>query len=144
MIAKRLSARPRGFTLVELMIVVAIIAILAAVAYPSYQSQVLKGNRTEGKTAVLKTAQVLERYYTTNNSYSIDFNAIGMPAFSGDTDTASKYDLQIVPGAAGIATSFLVVATPRFADAQCGNLTYNQAQQKGMQSNTDSVVSNCW
>ncbi len=140
----RVRNKQRGFTLIELMVVVTIIAILAAVGYPSYQAQVLKGNRTEGKTAVLKTAQILERYFTANNAYTTSFTTLGMPSFSGDTSTASKYDLQINAGAAGIGTSFTIVATPRQGDPQCGQLTYNQAGQKGMQANTDSVVSNCW
>jgi type IV pilus assembly protein PilE len=144
MISMRASVTRRGFTLIELMIVVGIIALLAAIAYPSYTAQVTKGNRTEGKTAVLKTAQVLERYYTTNNTYTTNLATIGMPTYSGDTSAASKYDLQVNPGAAGIATSFTIIATPRFADAKCGSLTYNQAGQKGMQLNTDSVVSDCW
>ena len=140
----RISPKQSGFTLIELMIVLAIIAILATFAYPTYQAQVIKGSRAEGKTAVLKTAQVLERYFTANNTYTTNFTTLGMPSFSGDTSAASKYDLQINPGGAGIGTSFTVIATPRSPDSACGNLTYTQAGQKGMQGNTDPVVSNCW
>lgn len=148
-----LPEKRRGFTLIELMIVVAVIAILSMIAYPAYQSQVIKGNRAEGKSAVLKTAQALERYFTVNNTYVAGatancvnpaFTTLGMPAYSGDDCAGSKYDMTIVAGAAGITTSFTVKATPRSPDPECGNLTYTQAGQKGMELNTESTVSKCW
>jgi len=136
--------KQRGFTLVELMIVVAIVGILAMVAFPAYQGQVKKGNRAEGKSAVLKTAQALERYFTVNNTYVTNFTTLGMPTFSGDDTGGSKYDLQIAAGGAGITTSFTVKAVPRFVDTECGTLTYTQAGQKGMELATESTVSKCW
>jgi len=138
------GTQQRGFTLIELMITVAIVAILSTIAYPAYQGQVRKGSRAEGKAAVLKTAQALERYFTVNNAYTTSFTTLGMPAFSGDDSAGSKYDLTIVAGAAGITTSFTVKATPRSPDAECGRLTYTQAGQKGMELNTESTVSKCW
>ena len=134
----------RGFTLIELMITVAIVAILSMIAYPAYQSQVVKGNRAEGKSAVLKTAQALERYFTVNNTYVTSLTTLGMPTYSGDDSAGSKYDLTIVAGAAGITTSFTVKATPRSPDPECGRLTYTQAGQKGMELNTEATVSKCW
>lgn len=61
--------RPSGFTLIELMIVVAIIAILAAIAYPAYQDSVHKGWRAQGKSAILSSLQAEERYFSLNNTY---------------------------------------------------------------------------
>ena len=58
-----------GFTLTELLIVVAVISLLAAVAYPSYQKQVQAGRRAEAKAALTEIAQRLERFYTENNTY---------------------------------------------------------------------------
>lgn len=136
--------KPRGFTLIELMITVAILSILSMIAYPAYQSQVIKGNRAEGKSAVLKTAQTLERYFTANNTYTNSFTTLGMPTYSGDDSAGSKYDLIIAAGAAGITTSFTVKATPRSPDPECGRLTYTQAGQKGMELNTEATVSKCW
>ena len=139
-----LPEKRRGFTLIELMIVVAVIAILSMIAYPAYQSQVRKGNRAEGKSAVLKTAQTLERYFTVNNTYTTNLGTLGMQTFSGDDSAGSKYDLIIVAGTSGITTSFTVKATPRSPDPECGNLTYTQTGQKGMELNTESTVSKCW
>ena len=58
-----------GFTLIELMVVVVVVAILAAVAYPSYQDHIRKAKRAEGRTSLLKTAQVLERWYSDRSTY---------------------------------------------------------------------------
>jgi type IV pilus assembly protein PilE len=63
------ACRSRGFTLIELMIVVAIIAILASLAYPAYTGAILKGKRAQGRTAVLDLLQQQERYFTQNGSY---------------------------------------------------------------------------
>ena len=78
-----------GFTLIELMIVVVVISILVTVAYPSYQDHVRKGRRAEGKTALLKAAQVQERYYSDNNTYVVDLAPLfalapGAAVYSGE------------------------------------------------------------
>lgn len=95
------SAAARGFTLIELMITVAIVAILAAIAIPSYQDSVWKGKRAEAKAAILKALQAEERYYTQNNTY-VDANNTtfiaasqrgAFPAFSADNAANSRYNI---------------------------------------------------
>lgn len=77
----------RGFTLIELMVVVAVIGILAAVAYPSYQDYVRKARRAEGRTAMMELLQQQERYITQNNTYlAFAKGATNVPfkTYSGD------------------------------------------------------------
>jgi len=68
----------KGFTLIELMIVVAIVGIIAAIAYPSYSQQVQQTRRAEGKSELLEILQAQERLYSINNEYSLDLTVQGL------------------------------------------------------------------
>ena len=95
------AMRFRGFTLIELMITVAIVAILAAIAIPSYQDSVWKGKRGEAKAAILRTLQSEERWYTQNNTYlafpSPDSLPVNGPfsTYSADNANNSRYSISI-------------------------------------------------
>ena len=84
------NGRTGGFTLIELMIAVAIIAILATIAYPSYRQQVLKSQRTEAKTALSDAAQRLERCYTQFNAY----NDTDDCTIAGTFDSGGSYEAE--------------------------------------------------
>lgn len=140
-------ARPHGFTLVELMITVAIVGILAAVAYPSYTSFVAKGNRAEGRAAVMKMLQDQERYFTQRNSYVVvNTNATGneLKNFSGDSRATSKY-LVTAAACAGstIAQCVEVSAVPQFGsgDPDVGTLTSTSAGARGCSGSKKQL---CW
>ena len=126
-----------GFTLIELMITVAIVGILASIAYPAYTSSILKGKRAEGRAAVTELMQQQERYMTQNNTY-LAFTSVqdgtttpaNVPfkAFSGDTLSQSNYSMsaQQCPGAGAalldLRECVRLVATPNMTDLQGANL----------------------
>lgn len=132
----------KGFSLIELMIVVAIVAILAAIALPSYQSYVLKSHRTTAVNALMDLASREARYYTTNNVYTNSLVTLGYAADPTPVSDANNYyyDLSIT---AANATSFSLQAAPtgNQANDTCGTFTYTDLGVKGVGAGT---VSDCW
>ena len=129
-----------GFTLVELMIAVAVVAIIIAVGLPSYQDQVLKTKRAEGKAALLKAAQLQERFYSSTQlgtaKYASDLSELfGLPAGStvrsGENPTLGNYTLTVAAFGGSLEEGFLLTATPNnvratggsLVDPECGDLT---------------------
>jgi type IV pilus assembly protein PilE len=136
----KVKGKQHGFTLLELMIVVAVISLLAAVTYPSYNQYVLRGNRSEGRAALLDTAAKLERFYSDNNRYATaDDTFPALANFSTTTET-SKYTLSLT--ASGTYQTYVITATPSFTDPECANLTFTQAGTKGISGT--GTVGNCW
>lgn len=135
-----------GFTLVELMIVVAIVAILSAIAYPSYQEHVIKSRRATAQTCLLELAQFMERFYTTNMRYDQTPSgaAVSLPATSCRTDLGAFYTFGFAAGQPQ-ATTYTLEAVPKGAqnDPKCGTLGVNQQGVK-TKSGTAASVSECW
>jgi len=138
------SQKPiRGFTLIELMIVVAVVAILAAVAYPSYQEQIRKSRRGQAKADMVELAQVAERYHTANNTYA-GFEptlTAGQRRSPRELATPARYTVAIAPTT---QAAFTITAVPVGAQAtdRCGTLTVNQAGQKTRSGTAE--FNECW
>jgi type IV pilus assembly protein PilE len=132
MMEKRMSKR-RGFTLIELMIVVAVVGILASIAYPSYTRHVAKNARTEGQRELIRLSQLMEQYFLDHRSYTTDMTKLGMSADPFATENGSyKIDAVAVNS---IATDFKLTATAQGAqasrDSACKELTLDYLGSKG-------------
>ncbi|GAB6195259.1 type IV pilin protein [Lysobacter xanthus] len=127
-----------GFTLIELMVVVAIVAILAAIAVPSYQQSVIKSRRNSAAGCMLGVAQYLERYYTTKLTYV----GAALPTAQCLNDLGAYYTLSL---ATPTATTYTVTATPKGAqlkDTKCNVLTIDQRGTKSVTGS--SPVKDCF
>lgn len=117
-----------GFTLIELMITVAIVGILSAIAYPSYTSHLKKSNRAAAEAHLMDIAQRQQQYFMDNRAYASGVSALGITTPS---DVASKYTIDTQPGTSTVPT-FTATATPILGTSQYGDavLTIDNAGTK--------------
>lgn len=128
-----------GFTLIELMVAVAILGIILGVAIPSYQQWVLESGRADGKATLYQTAQALERCYTRFSAYNDGNCGVG----NGDTIDSEKGKYQV--SVTSDATTFDLTATPQAPqdkDDECANLTLDHTGARGKSGTGD--LDDCW
>lgn len=131
---KSVSRRMDGFSLMELMIVVAIIGILAAIAYPAYQQYVLRANRAEAKAILTETAQFMERYFTTNGTY-VNGNIGALNISNGaspknSSGSALKYNVSFSAGPTATAFTLQAVPAGQQTSDTCATLTLSNTGAK--------------
>jgi len=148
------SRRPRstGFSLIELMIVVAVIAVIAAIGYPSYVNSVVKTKRAAAEGCVAQYAAAMERYYTVNLRYDQDTagndnSLVGTPPAapldcSSAQNSGADYDFSVV----ATNDTFTVTAKPQPAqaarDTACGTLSIDQLGTKS--ATGTGGTAKCW
>lgn len=135
-----------GFTLIELMIVVAIAAILAAVAYPSYMQYVLKAGRSDAKVALHQMAQAQETYFLRNRQYATALTTLGYSSASVPSPEG-KY---IITLDSASATTFTLQAKPKTGDSQekdddCQTFTLDHVGRKAaFNTSNNNTTDTCW
>lgn len=138
----------RGFTLIELMVVVVIVALLATVAYPSFMEQIRRSGRAEARAALMEARAREEQYFLDNKAYTGDASllrlqlaATGSGASAKLLTESGKYDIRIVCGSN--CMSYTLSAVPQGAQAQdrCGTLGLSS---EGVKSATGTNAGECW
>ncbi|MGE5450644.1 MAG: type IV pilin protein [Acidobacteriota bacterium] len=157
---RSLSWRSRGFTLIELMITVAIVAILAAVAYPSYTEHVAKGRRADARARMMAAQQWMERYYSERYRYTSTGETTRNTDFDAQTSfvtspPASEGATMYTLGVTVAGTTYTLTATRQTGSAMahdpCGDLTLTQDGTRSVVNyDTDryatlpAAVAACW
>lgn len=141
-----------GFTLIELMIVVAIVGILSAIAYPSYQSYVQRTGRADGMAKLMEIMQAQERFFSQEQTYTANLGAgvgglgFGVVANAAVPSGEGRYNVAAAAcDGTTIANCVILTATragAQVSDTQCGNLTLDSRGTKG-ESGT-LTVQDCW
>lgn len=148
----RTNKSAQGVTLIELMIVVAIVGVIAAIGYPSYQESVRKSARTMGTASLMETLGRQEQYFINNKQYSSNLMALGYPANgyyidkegqAQATAAGSVYLIRIATTPAATTSTFTLEAVPQngqTGDSACGTLilTHTGARSRS------GTATNCW
>lgn len=135
-----LAGRAAGFSLIELMIVVGVIAILAAIAYPNYREYVINSRRAAAAACLQEKAQLMERHYTTNLTY------VGANPGGCDPEINGFYTFSVPAASPTTVRTFVLQAVPvtgRQNDPKCGTLTINH-QGVRTEGGTATNAIECW
>lgn len=139
----RSCVRPAGFTLIELVVTMVVIAILAAIAIPAYTSQMRKSRRTEAKTALLDLAAREERFSSTNSAYTATAANLGYSGGFPQIVGSGYYLINVTINAAG--STFSATATPQGVQAKdtaCGTYTLDNTGTESVSG--PSAATACW
>jgi len=142
----------KGFTLIELMIGVAIIGILTTVAYPSYLDYVTHSNRSEGLRELTRIANLQEQFYVDNHTYTTDISALGVVGATTTSYTTEHGWFIITATIANSGASFKLTAIPQDTgqgkqasnDTSCTSLTIDQTGKKAASDGSNDTTSTCW
>jgi type IV pilus assembly protein PilE len=142
-----------GFSLIELMVVVVIIAILASIAVPAYTGSVRKSRRTEAKTALLDLAAREERYFATQNIYTTSTAALQYGSGALPVSVGSYYSISEIDSSAPTATTpgayklYIVPSTgsPQLQDSSCQTFNLDQTgKESSLDSSGNDSSTTCW
>jgi type IV pilus assembly protein PilE len=137
----QIARATRGFTLIEIMIVVALIGILASIALSSYQSHALKTRRYAAQSCLMEQAQYMERYYTTANN-PMTYTDASLPNASCKTNLAAYYTFSLTSASQAFTVQAVASGT-QTGDTNCRTLALNQAALQSSSSATASTTG-CW
>jgi prepilin-type N-terminal cleavage/methylation domain-containing protein len=142
-----INSRERGFTLVELMIVVIIVAILTAVALPSYLSQIQKSRRAEAKSALTQISTMQQQFRTEQNRFTTDLTDLGLGSAGWNDTDNGYYEVSVVAATGGcpVATCFALQVRPKSGSAQEDDIWSYRLLSNGMKQRFDgSTWTNDW
>lgn len=135
--------RAEGFTLIELMIAVAILAIIVGIAMPSYTQYVLKSGRADAKGVLMQSAQTLERCYTRYSEY--DNGSCTLAQGATRMSENEKYEMTVTTLANNAFTLTAVPQGSQAKDTDCTSFTLTHTGQKGANGGTeDADIEECW
>lgn len=142
----QLQRRQRGFTLIEMMVTVAIMGLLATVAYPAYNDQITRTRRAQAAGCAMELAQFMERVYASNQRYDQNAGvATALPNTACRNETSTYYSYAFA-ASQPTANTFTILATPggvqASRDTKCATLSLNQANSKSISGT--GTVQQCW
>ncbi|WP_372858232.1 type IV pilin protein [Pseudoalteromonas sp.] len=137
-----MSKKQQGFTLIELMIAVAIVGIIAAIAVPNYSEYVKRASRAEAASALLDAANKQEQYFVDNRAYTASFDDLGI---NNKTENGSfELTVKVVDNNAFTITAKPIAGAVK-GDADCTSLTINDVGLKGATGNKGNTdINYCW